>query len=89
MQLCPGLSPELEQKYFLADNYGFAISVSMEYSISKEETLDSLINYRDYAVENMRHLNFTQEQIKFVLKLAADEFENYFTQLGILPEQLY
>lgn len=61
-----------------------------DFRIEKLEFVKAgLLRDRDFVIKKMRSRNYTEEEIKETLKIAADKNAKYLEQYGIDPSSLY
>ena len=85
----PGTPPSEIQKRWLEDDYSFHITRVFENRLNQDDLLMLLKKAKEERVKSMHRDKLTEDQIKAVLKKAADSVSKYLAVLGISPEELY
>lgn len=90
MTLEYGHTPQEEHMLFLAYSYLCTLALFHRENCSRDEVFKYLID-KDKAegIKNAKYAGFTDEQIKTILKQAADAEKEHLAIFGITPEELY
>lgn len=90
MTLESGHTLQEDHMLLLAYDYLFTLAIFNREKGSRDEVLKYLIEKdRAEGIENAKQDGFTDEQIKTILKQAADAEKEHLAIFGISPEELY
>ena len=81
--------PIVVETAFLKTAYEYSAFYSMLRENTKEEALKDLVMERYKGINRMQERGISEEDIKNVLKIAADEQAKYLKIVGVTPKQLY
>ena len=89
MLINPDTPTEIALRKSLCYMYEFWIAIALRDQVSKDDIIYNLVCEKEQIARALQSENLTSDQIKDVLKKAADEEAEHLALVGISPEELY